>query len=306
MSPLYALCFPQIHLYFNIHFLSLLHALVADRPSEYKRSEAPTPRLPPSRSRKRQTSATPDADSDGSEPLALSSARISMKDAHTAAVGATSSRAGRRSTMKSYKEVSDDEIGSSANRKVEQEDAGDEPPSSDDDLPLVRKSNRANTNGKVKQEESDDEPPSSDDERPLTKKCNRANANGKAKPSPRKRVKKDESDVDASGASEVEKWKSKPAAKRVKKEVKGGVDSDGELSATPKHAKTKQEPKEPKLKKPKEEEEEEEEAVYKWWNDENPEADGSKKWDALRHAGVFFPPPYEPLPSNVKMLYNGL
>ena len=196
-----------------------------------------------------------------------------MKGAHTAAVGATSSRAGRRSTIKSYREVSEDEIGSSAN-------------------------------GKVKQEESDHEPPSSDDDLPLAKKSNRANTNGKAKPSPRKRVKKEESDADASGASEVEKRKRKPAAKRVKKEVKGEVDSDGELAATPKRAKTKKEPKEPKLKKPKKEEEEE--AVYKWWNDENPEGDGSKKWDALRHAGVFFPPPYEPLPSNVKMLYNGL
>lgn len=199
-----------------------------------------------------------------------------MKGAHTAAVGATSSRAGRRSTIKSYKEESDDEVGSSVNGKVKQEDSDDEPTSSDDDLPLARKSNGAKTNGK-------------------------------AKHSPRKRVKKEESDVDGSVASQVEKRKHKPAAKRVKKEVKvevkDEVDSDGEPIATPKRARTKKEPKEPKPKKPKEEEVE---PVYKWWNEEDPEGDGSKKWDTLKHAGVFFPPPYEPLPSNIKMLYDGL
>jgi DNA topoisomerase-1 len=161
----------------------------------------------------------------------------------------------------------------------------------------------SSANGKVKQEESDHEPPSSDDDLPLAKKSNGAKTNGKAKPSPRKRVKKEESDADASVASEVEKRKHKPAAKRVKKEVKDEVDSDGEPVATPKRARTKKEPKELKPKKPKEQEEE---PVYKWWNEEDPEGDGSKKWDTLRHAGVLFPPPYEPLPSNVKMLYDGL
>jgi DNA topoisomerase-1 len=193
-----------------------------------------------------------------------------MKGAHTAVVGATSSRAGRRSTIKSYKEESDNEVESS-------------------------------TNGKVKREESDHEPPSSDDDLPLAKKANGSKINGKVKSSPRKRVKKEESDGDASGASEVEKPKRKPAAKRIKKEVKDEADSDG---ATPKRTKSKKEPKEPKPKKPKKEEEEG--PIYKWWNEEDPEGDGSKKWDTLKHAGVLFPPPYEPLPSNVKMLYNGL
>jgi DNA topoisomerase I len=49
-------------------------------------------------------------------------------------------------------------------------------------------------------------------------------------------------------------------------------------------------------------EEGEEEA--RWWD--NPMAnDGTKKWDTLEHAGVVFPPPYEPLPKNVKMMYDG-
>jgi len=241
------------------------------------KSEAPpTPRIPPNKSRKRKKPTTSDADSDSDEPLALSSTRVPMNGARTAAVGATSSRAGRRSTIKSYKEESDDEVGSSVNGKVKQEESEPEPSSSDDDLPLAKKSNGTKTNGK-------------------------------AKPPHRKRVKKEESDADESVASQVEKRKPKPAAKRVKKEVKvevkDEVDSDGEPVATPKRGKTKKEPKEPKLKKLKGEEEE---PVFKWWNEENPEGDGSKKWDTLKHAGVLFPPPYEPLPSNIKMLYDGL
>ena len=33
--------------------------------------------------------------------------------------------------------------------------------------------------------------------------------------------------------------------------------------------------------------------------------DGTKKWDTLEHSGVVFPPPYETLPKNVKLLYDG-
>ncbi|KAI5280231.1 DNA topoisomerase 1, partial [Ascosphaera aggregata] len=41
-----------------------------------------------------------------------------------------------------------------------------------------------------------------------------------------------------------------------------------------------------------------------WW--ENPDAvDDSIKWTTLEHNGVVFPPPYEPLPKNVKLVYDG-
>lgn len=53
-----------------------------------------------------------------------------------------------------------------------------------------------------------------------------------------------------------------------------------------------------------EEGDEEEEEEYKWW--EQPETDGTVKWTTLEHNGVVFPPPYEPLPKDVKMLYNGV
>jgi DNA topoisomerase-1 len=52
------------------------------------------------------------------------------------------------------------------------------------------------------------------------------------------------------------------------------------------------------------EDDEEGEEETRWWD--NPMAnDGTKKWDTLEHSGVVFPPPYEPLPKNVKMLYDG-
>ena len=51
--------------------------------------------------------------------------------------------------------------------------------------------------------------------------------------------------------------------------------------------------------------EEEAEDIYKWWEAQNANRDGSVKWETLEHNGVYFPPPYEPLPSHVKMKYNG-
>jgi DNA topoisomerase I len=48
----------------------------------------------------------------------------------------------------------------------------------------------------------------------------------------------------------------------------------------------------------------EEEEGYRWW--ENPDkGDNSIKWTTLEHNGVVFPPAYEPLPSHVKLIYDG-
>lgn len=49
--------------------------------------------------------------------------------------------------------------------------------------------------------------------------------------------------------------------------------------------------------------EEEEEEEYRWW--EEKKEDDSIKWTTLQHNGVVFPPEYEPLPANVKLLYDG-
>lgn len=48
-----------------------------------------------------------------------------------------------------------------------------------------------------------------------------------------------------------------------------------------------------------------EEEEYRWWEDPS-KHDGTIKWNTLEHSGVIFPPPYEPLPQNVKMKYDGI
>jgi DNA topoisomerase I len=50
---------------------------------------------------------------------------------------------------------------------------------------------------------------------------------------------------------------------------------------------------------------EEEEEEYRWWEDPT-KGDGTIKWTTLEHNGVVFPPPYEPLPPNVKLQYDGV
>ncbi|KAM9930134.1 hypothetical protein OXX59_000739 [Metschnikowia pulcherrima] len=49
---------------------------------------------------------------------------------------------------------------------------------------------------------------------------------------------------------------------------------------------------------------EEENEDYKWWEDEK-FGQGPERWSELEHNGVLFPPPYEPLPSYVKLYYDG-
>lgn len=44
---------------------------------------------------------------------------------------------------------------------------------------------------------------------------------------------------------------------------------------------------------------------YKWWEDKA-DGDESIKWQTFEHYGVLFPPPYIPLPSHVKMKYDGV
>ena len=42
--------------------------------------------------------------------------------------------------------------------------------------------------------------------------------------------------------------------------------------------------------------------ILRW--EEEKYTDG-RKWTTLEHKGPLFPPAYEPLPTNVKFLYNG-
>lgn len=133
----------------------------------------------------------------------------------------------------------------------------------------------------------------SDDDEPLAKKkVKKPQLNGTSKSTPKeekatKKVKKEASDSD-------EPLRKTPAAKK-KSDAKAASSS------------VKKEPRGKSVKKEETEQDqeaEEEEEEYRWWEDPT-KGDGTKKWTTLEHAGVVFPPPYEPLPRNVKMLYDG-
>ncbi|KAJ8117338.1 hypothetical protein ONZ43_g4233 [Nemania bipapillata] len=139
------------------------------------------------------------------------------------------------------------------------------------------------------------------------------------RPTPKKAI-KDESDDDKplSGAK---------SRKRVVNGINGKSKSNGvkhedsdsdtpmlkKAKAAPKtKAKPEQKPtgKKPPAKKAKKEQsedpadaEDDEEEEYRWWD--QAKSDDSVKWQTLEHNGVLFPPEYEPLPKNVKLVYNG-
>lgn len=48
-----------------------------------------------------------------------------------------------------------------------------------------------------------------------------------------------------------------------------------------------------------------EEEEFRWWENMD-KGDNSIKWNTLEHNGVVFPPPYQPLPKNVKLVYDGV
>ncbi|KAK6867619.1 DNA topoisomerase 1 [Candida tropicalis] len=100
------------------------------------------------------------------------------------------------------------------------------------------------------------------------------------------------------------KLKTEPGTKRkaaTKKEPK----AKKEKSTLKKEPKSKVSP--TKLKKEptkSETPEAEEDEGYKWWEAAE-ETEGGIKWETLEHNGVIFPPEYEPLPSHVKLYYDG-
>ncbi|KAI6088800.1 hypothetical protein F4821DRAFT_232982 [Hypoxylon rubiginosum] len=241
-------------------------------------------------------------------------------------------RKSRSSTNRmNYKDESDSEDGRLAKRqkKVVSDDSDDEvlstrraklPPAadetamtddSDDDMPLNAKlaakrkaiEKNAEKDAKaIRASESKAKKPTpkkvvkddSDDDVPLAgakgKKRLSNGVNGKGKANG---VKKEESDSDvpirkkarttastAAVKSKVKAEKSTPAKKAPTKKAKKEVSEDPSKS------------------------EDDEEAEYRWWDAPKKE-DDSVKWNTLEHNGVLFPPPYEPLPKNVKLVYNG-
>lgn len=196
--------------------------------------------------------------------------------------------------------------------------------SSDDDTPLASSPMKPNGKPKVKPESSGTDPRDDGDMH-----SKRRMSNGKP---PRKKIKDEDDDDDdekpimlakstvaskrrlqaksESDAEEVPLPKKAPRRKKVKEEEDNSSETEvpkkkkrmtkGKTEET-----NNQSPTKAKGKKKKDEEEEEEE-VFKWWeNEADPNGDGTVKWQTLEHSGVIFPPPYEPLPSDVKMKYKG-
>ncbi|KAI1333294.1 eukaryotic DNA topoisomerase I [Xylariaceae sp. FL0255] len=128
---------------------------------------------------------------------------------------------------------------------------------------------------------------SDDDDTPLAGLKNKKHpvngTNGTAKA---KAVKKEESDSDA------------PIRKKIKPTPsKAKVKSEPNKKTAAKNAKKEQ------SEEPGEGEDDDEEAdEFRWWE---MKTDDSIKWQTLEHNGVLFPPPYEPLPKNVKLMYDG-
>ncbi|KAI2613975.1 uncharacterized protein GGS25DRAFT_469870, partial [Hypoxylon fragiforme] len=156
-------------------------------------------------------------------------------------------------------------------------------------------------------------------------KAIRASESKSKKPTPKKPV-KDESDDDIPLAGA--KGRKRPSNGVNGKSKTNGVkkeDSDSDLpirkkvktSASTSTSKSKAKAEKPtpakkapakKAKKEVSEEpgdgEDDEEAEYRWWDAPKKE-DDSIKWTTLEHNGVLFPPEYEPLPKNVRLVYDG-
>ncbi|CAI1715794.1 hypothetical protein SEUBUCD646_0O01610 [Saccharomyces eubayanus] len=118
----------------------------------------------------------------------------------------------------------------------------------------------------------------------------------------------------------ISKISKKKKTKRIKTEPLSSPPSPKKKTTTPKPKKIKKENSDVKVKatkkkkeqKKKQEEEDQEaedqklkdeEDEYKWWEKEN--EDDTIKWATLKHNGVIFPPPYQPLPSHIKLYYDG-
>ena len=140
----------------------------------------------------------------------------------------------------------------------------------------------------------------------------------KAAPAKKKQPRKDNSDGDepiAKKKVKKEQANGTNASKKKTNGVKKESSDDEPLARKPAVKKIKAETSTPKkaakgkgVKKEETEQDreaEDEEEEYRWWEDPS-KGDGTKKWTTLEHAGVVFPPPYEPLPNNVRMCYNNV
>ncbi|PYI03616.1 hypothetical protein BO78DRAFT_192788 [Aspergillus sclerotiicarbonarius CBS 121057] len=234
---------------------------------------------------------------------------VDMKDAGAEADAAAAPKRKSRASVgqrKSYAEPESSEEDDQPLSKRRRTSVKHEDPETDDDVPLAlngRKLPKASETAIG--EESDSDVPI---ERKLASqkkkiqqkaekeaKVSRKQETAKAtKPAATKRqangIKKEPEDVKPS------------AVKRTPKQTKAA-----EKAALPSHVKraASSGKSTPVKKEESEEAEDGEEEEYRWWEDPT-KGDGTIKWTALEHNGVVFPPPYEPLPKNVKMKYDGV
>ncbi|KAK8126618.1 uncharacterized protein PG998_002377 [Apiospora kogelbergensis] len=183
---------------------------------------------------------------------------------------------------------------------------------SEDDVPLTKRLPPKATKSDLMDVDSDD------DDKPLhvqlaqkKKAIEKSAAKDAKKPTPKKKVVKDESDSDPPLASAKGKSRqSNGAVKKTNGVKKEESDSDAPIRKKPllQLRSKAAAPAAKKGAKAKKEESEEpaggEEEEFEWWNAPKKE-DDSTKWETLEHNGVMFPPLYEPLPKNIKLYYDG-
>lgn len=125
-----------------------------------------------------------------------------------------------------------------------------------------------------------------DEEKPLASlKKRKADSNGKKA----KRVKKEKKKKSTQDKSDKPRSKTKVKQEPVAEEVAASEGPDVKVED-----------------KKESSAEIDEDEKFRWWEAETTTelGYGTKKWDTLEHNGVLFPPPYEPLPSHVKLYYD--
>ena len=135
----------------------------------------------------------------------------------------------------------------------------------------------------------------SEDDVPLTKKLSTQKA----------KIEK-QAEKDAKKLNSDKKTPASTAPKKVKRVKKEESDDDQPLRRKKTKAESSKKAKAKEVKTEDEENgEEDEDDEYRWWEHQDPTGDGTKKWSSLEHNGVVFPPEYQPLPKNVKLIYDG-
>ena len=120
----------------------------------------------------------------------------------------------------------------------------------------------------------------------------------KNKPVPSKPVKKEESSDDDEPLSKRAPPAKTKKAKSETKKLARKVNAEAVTPVKKTKAVKKEESAEP------DDEDDDDDEEIRWWEDPT-KGDGTNKWTTLEHNGVVFPPPYQPLPKNVKMKYDG-